>query len=104
MDFNKYQQKAVSTDFYKDDRDCVLGFASEAGEVAGKVSKIYRDGLLFGAEERHNIALELGDCLWYIAAIAARYGISLEHIARMNIEKLKSRKERGVLGGYGDDR
>jgi NTP pyrophosphatase (non-canonical NTP hydrolase) len=43
-----------------------LGLAGEAGEVANKVKKIIRDN----AFDRGGIAAELGDCLWYIAALA----------------------------------
>lgn len=50
------------------------------------------------------IAKEVGDVLWYVATMANDLGISLESIAEMNIEKLKSRKARGVIGGSGDNR
>ena len=47
---------------------------------------------------------ELGDVLWYIAAIGRDIGYSLEVIAEMNIEKLSDRKERGKIKGEGDNR
>ena len=47
---------------------------------------------------------ELGDCLWYLAVIAARFGYTLEEIAEMNVEKLRDRQRRGVLKGSGDNR
>ena len=55
-------------------------------------------------EQREGIAKELGDCLWYFAQLATDLGVSLDVIARGNIAKLSSRKERGVLGGSGDNR
>jgi NTP pyrophosphatase (non-canonical NTP hydrolase) len=50
------------------------------------------------------MAAELGDVLWYLARAAAELDYHLSTIAEMNVEKLKSRKERNVLGGSGDER
>lgn len=77
-----------------------MGLAGEAGEIANKVKKIVRDG------EYDAVALseELGDVLYYAARFAAELGTSLNLIARDNMTKLNSRKERGVLGGNGDSR
>ena len=47
---------------------------------------------------------ELGDVMWYLANIADDFGLKLEDIAVANIEKLQDRKNRGVLGGSGDNR
>ena len=47
---------------------------------------------------------ELGDVLFYVAALSNFYGSSLQTVAEMNIEKLDSRQERGVLQGSGDNR
>lgn len=77
----------------------------EAGEAAEKVKKVIRDnGGVFTDETKRATALELGDALWYVGAAARELGFSLEDIAVMNIEKLSSRKERGVLHGSGDNR
>lgn len=42
--------------------------------------------------------------VWNVAAIAQHLGSSLNEVARMNLEKLASRKQRGALGGSGDYR
>lgn len=76
----------------------------EAGEVQGKVKKLFRDGGYDDEEKHQAIADELGDLLWYIANTAAELGFDLGKIGRRNLEKLNSRKERGVLGGSGDNR
>ena len=101
---DEYQDLAGRTNIFEDIREQVLGLASEAGEVAGKVSKVYRDdnGYTDGAVAA--IGYELGDLLWYVATTATYFGFSLSEIADMNITKLKSRKERGVIGGSGDHR
>ena len=79
---------------------CALGLTGEAGEYSEKVKKFLRDGTF----DKEAAALELGDVLWYVTRSANELGFSLEYIANKNIEKLMSRKERGVLGGSGDNR
>jgi NTP pyrophosphatase (non-canonical NTP hydrolase) len=46
-------------------------------------------------KDREAMKKELGDDLWYIQAIAARYGLTLEEVAQANIDKLKSRYPNG---------
>ena len=106
MDFTEYQERANATAIYAEAYKIMyptLGLAGEAGEVADKVKKIIRDGLSL-VDEKEGIAKELGDVLWYIAAVARDIGYSLDDIAKMNIDKLEGRKERGVLQGNGDNR
>jgi NTP pyrophosphatase (non-canonical NTP hydrolase) len=82
-----------------------LGINGEAGEVAEKVKKLIRDdGGSVSDDARVAVALELGDVLWYVARMATKLRMSLGDIARMNMEKLMSRRERGTLGGSGDSR
>lgn len=83
----------------------LMGLAGEIGEVLNKAKKIARDDQ--GQMDLHKVedsAKELGDELWYVAAIATELGVPLGAVARSNIRKLQSRKERGVLGGDGDNR
>lgn len=77
-----------------------LGLTGEAGEYSEKVKKLIRDGYI----DKEAAAKELGDVLWYLTRSAEELGYKLEDIAKMNYEKLKSRKERGVLQGSGDNR
>jgi|SRR5690606_6317242 len=82
-----------------------LGLVGEAGEVAEKLKKILRDGNFeIGEAEKQDLLRELGDVQWYVVDSADELGSSGEEVARMNIDKLKSRKERGVLQGSGDNR
>lgn len=101
--FDGYQDQSELTAIYP--KSCAieylsLGLMSEAGEVAGKVKKALRDGTF----DPEAVADELGDCLWYIAQLASELDFYLSDIAKHNLEKLKDRKERGVLGGSGDKR
>jgi NTP pyrophosphatase (non-canonical NTP hydrolase) len=110
MTFDDYQKQALTTalstgDEFKDMLHWVLGINGEAGEVAEKVKKIIRDknGEISQAD-KEELAKELGDVLWYLAVMAKELGVSLDTIAQQNIDKLQSRKARGVLGGSGDNR
>jgi len=103
MSLNEYQSMASKTAIYSLQHQILypaLGLAGEAGEVANKVKKMIRDGKL----DRSGIAAELGDVLWYVAALARDLNIDLQDLASQNLEKLYGRKERGTLGGNGDNR
>ena len=115
MTFDDYEADAMETAIYPDELIYpVLGLLSEAGELASKVKKYYRDNcysvncedavLELPFELRFELAKELGDSLWYLTAIASDLGYSLEEIAWMNVEKLQDRQERDVLTGSGDNR
>ena len=109
MDLNEYQTKSRKTARYPAIGHGViyptLGLASEAGEVAGKIKKIFRDkGGVIGEAEREALRSELGDVLWYLAQVCTELELSLDEVAQANIEKLYSRLERGKIGGEGDNR
>lgn len=74
----------------------VLALAGEAGEVANEVKKAMRDeSQRLTATRKEAIAFELGDTLWYIAAVADELGYNLSMIADMNKEKLLMRRSVG---------
>tara|TARA_R110002126_G_C10337235_1_gene490455 strand:- start:288 stop:731 length:444 start_codon:yes stop_codon:yes gene_type:complete len=108
MKFSEYEEAAISTAIYPSSHKILypaLGMAGEAGEVANKVKKLIRDGVDKAPDTwRHDIAAEIGDVLWYCAALANDLNIPLAQIAAQNKEKLATRKERGTLGGAGDTR
>lgn len=109
MDFSEYQRKARNTAKYPVIGDGViyptLGLTNEAGEVAGKIKKVFRDkGGLISEGDRQALKSELGDVLWYLAQVATELGLSLDEIAEGNIHKLLDRQARGKIQGEGDDR
>jgi len=109
MTFNEYQELAKKTARYpKIGKMFVyptMGLCSEAGEVASKVKKVFRDknGVLDKKSVRA-VVKELGDTLWYISQIAAEIKIPLDYVALSNLRKVKSRKKRGKIKGSGDNR
>lgn len=108
MELNEYQKRAMEFAKYPSEYDVIypaLGLTGEAGEVADKVKKVIRDNYgLFDDKRKVEIAKELGDVLWYIASLSNNLGYDLDTIANINIAKLSSRKERGMIGGEGDNR
>jgi NTP pyrophosphatase (non-canonical NTP hydrolase) len=109
MNFTDYQQKSRATAKYPVIGHGViyptLGLTNEAGEVAGKIKKVFRDkdGII-SDEMRDALKAELGDVLWYLAQVATELNLSLDEIAEYNIAKLLDRQARGKIHGDGDNR
>ena len=109
MTFEEYQIESRKTAVYPDQGSNyiypVLGLAGETGEVSEKIKKVIRDdGGVITDEKKQDIKKELGDVLWYIAQLCSELGLSMDEVAKGNLEKLFSRKDRGVIQGSGDDR
>jgi NTP pyrophosphatase (non-canonical NTP hydrolase) len=66
----------------------LMGLNGEAGECID----IYKKHLFQGHEfDRHHLAEELGDTLWYLTLSAYALGYSLDDIMKMNVIKLRNR-------------
>lgn len=108
MTLNEYQEGARTTAIYPQESQIIyptLGLTGEAGEVADKVKKVIRDNNgAFDDERKHQIALELGDVMWYAASLAHDLGYTLEEVCQMNLDKLASRMQRDKIHGSGDHR
>jgi NTP pyrophosphatase (non-canonical NTP hydrolase) len=65
-----------------------IGLAGEAGELCELVKKgiFHQHGL-----DRARVRKELGDVLWYAAAIATKLGLDLGDVMAENIDKLRQR-------------
>ncbi|MCD6270211.1 nucleoside triphosphate pyrophosphohydrolase family protein [bacterium] len=109
MTFKEYQKLSKETAIYPNVGNNfiypTLGLCGESGEISEKIKKVLRDKKgEISSNDRIELSKELGDVLWYLAQIATELDLSLEQIAKENLEKLMSRKKRGVLGGSGDNR
>lgn len=73
--------------------------------MAEKFKKLIRNkaGKL-SEEDTQEILKELGDILWYINSVATLLGSDLEAVAQQNLDKVLSRKSRGLSRGSGDNR
>lgn len=110
MTLNEYQKQAFKTALYPKHGTgslmalayCALGLTGEAGEVANKTKKLLRD--YDTIDLRARICQEIGDTLWYAAALATEFGVDLEAIADNNLKKLKVRHSSNKIKGDGDER
>jgi NTP pyrophosphatase (non-canonical NTP hydrolase) len=110
--FSNYQETATGTAIYpgrgvglQGISYCTIKLGGEVGEICEKVGKLLRDtdGVLT-AERRDALILEMGDVCWYLAALATELNVPLAEVFQRNVEKITSRKARGVIGGNGDNR
>jgi len=109
MDFETYQKLSRKTALYPDVGKNFtypsLGLAGETGELIEKIKKLIRDkSSKIDDEFETEVKKEMGDVLWYLTQLATELGISMNEVAEENVEKLKSRFERGKISGKGDNR
>lgn len=115
LTFNEYQDGANGTNLAVHPTGSTveivriaLGVPDEAGELAGALKKYLRED--FGPvgspealqELRSRVQSEMGDVFWYLAVLCTELGLSMEHIARRNLIKLKARQAKGTLQGDGE--
>lgn len=118
MNLNEYQDKAMSTCMSTSENPVYMcgGLCEETGELWGKITKAVRKGYIsiennqivshVSGDEYSDwllgVVKELGDVLWMVAGIAYTLNVSLDFVARENIEKLAARKKNGTIAGQGD--
>jgi len=110
MNFDEYQRRAATTDQNPRPKDVnasnapekwevipLLGLVGEVGSLLAEYKKLLRDGAShqFFREE---LAEELGDVLWYVANVASKFDLSLDSIAKRNLEKAEDRWLRRAKG------
>ena len=93
MTFDEYQRAArrtVNPALTGEERllDAAAGLAEEAAEVLAAVRKHRFQGRPLDAAVLRE---ELGDALWCIAATATATGMTLDEIARANVDKIARR-------------
>lgn len=95
MTFEEYQAQAAASDAQEISKNAdlsilLLGLSGETGSLLTLYKKWLRDGDAYQIVE-DRLSEEMGDILWYLAAIARRRGLSLDSIARSNLQKTHSR-------------
>jgi|SRR5690242_2230168 len=104
LTLNAYQKyREIYSIYPKTDKDplgglyyAVLALCGESGELANKLKKAIRK---HAEPDALVLADELGDVLWYVAAVAQELGLDLETIATMNLEKLEERRKADKITG-----
>lgn len=113
MELNDYQKQAMTTRMRSCDNFSymMLNLVGEVGEFASKVAKQIRKeeasingNELWTTTDTESLMLEAGDVLWQLSGLCDAFGWTLEQVAQANLDKLASRKERGVIDGNGDYR
>jgi len=119
MGLNEYQKWAESTAIYEDQGEqggliyAIMGMVGEAGELANEMKKILRDDnttthkrsdmsratKYLTRERRDKMVLELGDVLWYIAAVARELNVAMSNVAQANVIKLMQRMAENTVHG-----
>lgn len=95
MEFSEYQIQASKTSTLRlggpqGAVSSMLGLASEAGSILNSYKKYLRDGISLEAN-REQLTEELGDLLWYAAAIATSLRLDLDDIAAANLQRARDR-------------
>lgn len=125
MTLNEYQNRAMDTCMpsCKNYSYMMGNLIAEVGEFAGKVAKAQRKGNIIFEKDgdfwwnsekeavgdkcielNQELMKEAGDILWQLCGLLSVMGWKAEDIAQMNLDKLASRKNRGVIDGNGDNR
>lgn len=123
MTLDEYQQKAMTTCMPSSENFSYmfLNLVGEVGEFASKVAKHIRKGhyLIMDSNiangnniddlSEPQVALdelkkEAGDVLWQLSGLCSIMNWRLEDVAKLNLDKLASRKARDVIDGDGDNR
>lgn len=128
MELNEYQDKAMETcmETCENFSYMMLNLVGELGELSSKVAKAIRKGYIniydndvvlpavlsngdvdpevneYLDELFQELQLEAGDILWELSGLCYIFGWRLNEIGQMNLDKLQSRKQRGVIDGNGD--
>ena len=106
MHFDDYQRQACRTRNFtltenEEKAAYALGLAGEAGAVVDYLKKVLFPGHI---GNREILKRELGDCLWYIAALANKYDILMSSVAETNIAKLSARYAEGFTSKDSQER
>lgn len=106
MNFNEYQSEALSFRIASaDEAYALFGLVGEVGELYGFIAKTIRDNpTMTNGEMQDYVKKELGDILWFLSMIAYDHGLEMQEVAEGNVNKLRSRQERGTIQGSGDER
>lgn len=97
MDFNSYQKEAYQAIqcHHDDNKEEVMHWAIGLGEEAGEALSVIKHKYYGNQYDVEDLVGELGDVLWYIAALCTASNISMEDVAKYNIAKLHHRYPTG---------
>lgn len=122
LTLNEYQGMAMTMCMRTSNNAMYMlgNLCAEIGEAWGKIAKAQRHGVITidsngkiycvdGKLDEYailmaEVKMELGDVAWQLAGTCSVFGWSLDEVCQANLQKLQSRKQRGVIDGSGDNR
>lgn len=95
MDIGEYQRRSAGSDVLPDDdlTLTLLGLAGEVGSLSAEYKKRQRDTVGYRAF-RDEVREDLGDLIWYAAALARRCHLDLDEVLAENLHKTEQRFNR----------
>lgn len=97
MTFDEYQKQSYTAiQEHESNKEEVMHWTIGLGEESGEVMQLIKH-MYYGAEaiSKEQVATEIGDVLWYLAALCTALDIDLNVCARMNVLKLLNRYNSG---------
>lgn len=85
----------------KDPLNNAMRVCVEAGKVADRVKKSYRDETELDVDA---VSKDLARLMFYAACVGGALGATLSEVAQVNLDKLEDRLQRGTSKGSGDNR
>ena len=92
MDFNEYQKNSyVAIQCHQNNKEEVMHWAIGLGEEAGEALSVIKHRYYGGEYDVEDLVAELGDVLWYVAAMCTANNIKLSDVASYNLAKIYNR-------------
>lgn len=92
----EYQNAAnMALQFHQSHQDELSHWLLGLQEEVGELSSIFKHAYCGESVDKMDVAIELGDILWYLSAVATSLEIPLETVANLNLGKLHHRHPSG---------
>jgi NTP pyrophosphatase (non-canonical NTP hydrolase) len=94
LTLNAYQAQSAATDVDSQSGDPLIPLLGLAGEVGALLAEFKKERRPGGESYRgfhDQVVTELGDILWYLAALARRVDVPMSRVAAVNLAKTRSR-------------
>ena len=77
-----------TSDLMRSNTGLTLQLAKHAGKAADVIKKAVGHGHPL---DRQQVIAHLGECIWYLGVLAARFGWNMADVLRTNVDKLRAR-------------
>jgi len=105
LSLDQYQQRSISTDQFKDDKEAVnqlrYGFFGEVGGLLAAIKKAHRETI--SRSQRAHAEEEIGDAIWYLTALVSRAGLKFGLVGEAAIVQLQNELHVSGTSRSGED-